>query len=298
MIGAISSSLSLAQRTASKASATMDDMTRQIATGQRVSSVKDDGAAWTRANALRTQKIQDESRLVLTSIYRQVLGESEALFGTLMQAADDMKQAALGAISHAPGSSARQAYAAQYQHAMSQFWQLTLTPQVIVSGAADQPNGTWGIAANPNDPVLAGTGITTELGANPSYFLTATFSPTGTVPISADIVNGTNASLTSLIANVENIRSNILGPKAAFTGFNQNWVDRVEEYTEQNTHRLDTAIASLTEADLGKASTQRAQAEARQQLALSTIQQAISAYGNFAGGLLGNVQRTQRGVLA
>jgi flagellin-like hook-associated protein FlgL len=45
MIGGLTSSLSLAQRTASKASATMDDMTRQIATGQRVSSVKDNGAA-------------------------------------------------------------------------------------------------------------------------------------------------------------------------------------------------------------------------------------------------------------
>ena len=62
--------------------------------------------------------------------------------------------------------------------------------------------------------------------------------------------------------------------------------------------RLDTAIGSLTDADLGQVSAARAQADTRQQLALDTIKTALTAYGNYAGGLLGNVQRTQRGVLA
>jgi flagellin-like hook-associated protein FlgL len=62
--------------------------------------------------------------------------------------------------------------------------------------------------------------------------------------------------------------------------------------------RLEAAAASLTDADLGKASMARAQAETRQQLALNTVRQALSAYGAYAGGLLGNVQRSQRGLTA
>jgi flagellin-like hook-associated protein FlgL len=52
-LGIPSSGIASAVRTAGKARATMDTMARQIATGQRVSSVKDDGAAWARANAAR-----------------------------------------------------------------------------------------------------------------------------------------------------------------------------------------------------------------------------------------------------
>jgi flagellin-like hook-associated protein FlgL len=60
--------------------------------------------------------------------------------------------------------------------------------------------------------------------------------------------------------------------------------------------RLEAAAETLTEADLGKASTALRQAETRQQLALSTVRQALNAYGAYAGGLLGNVQRTQRAI--
>jgi flagellin-like hook-associated protein FlgL len=74
--------------------------------------------------------------------------------------------------------------------------------------------------------------------------------------------------------------------------------DRIIDRAEKKADRLTLAAETLTEADLGKVSAARAQADTRQQLALQTIQQALTAYGNYAGGLLGNVQRTQRGVLA
>lgn len=51
-----SSGIASSIRTASQARATMETMGRQIATGQRVSSVKDDGAARARAVQLRVQK--------------------------------------------------------------------------------------------------------------------------------------------------------------------------------------------------------------------------------------------------
>ena len=89
-----------------------------------------------------------------------------------------------------------------------------------------------------------------------------------------------------------------LGAWDAATAADLRQVDTMKSMAEAATMRLEAQIGALTDADFGKASTARANAEARQQLALSTIQRAISAYGNFAGGLLGNVQRTQRGVLA
>jgi flagellin-like hook-associated protein FlgL len=61
---------------------------------------------------------------------------------------------------------------------------------------------------------------------------------------------------------------------------------------------LEQQASALTDADLGRASATRTQAETRQQLALATVRQALDAYGAYAGGLLANVQRTQRGLVA
>jgi flagellin-like hook-associated protein FlgL len=75
-------------------------------------------------------------------------------------------------------------------------------------------------------------------------------------------------------------------------------LDRHDQSLVVKAQSLETMIGSLTDADLGKVSTARDQAETRQQLALDIIKSALAAYGNYASGLLGNVQRTQRGVMA
>jgi hypothetical protein len=62
MIDGLRSSIALAQRTATKASETLASTTRQIATGQRVSSVKDDGAAWTQAVALKADAVTSSTK--------------------------------------------------------------------------------------------------------------------------------------------------------------------------------------------------------------------------------------------
>jgi hypothetical protein len=56
-------------------------------------------------------------------------------------------------------------------------------------------------------------------------------------------------------------------------------------------------LGAITDADLGNASIRRAQADGRQQLALSTVRQALDTYATYAGGLLGNVQRTQWAIV-
>ncbi|MFM1976510.1 MAG: hypothetical protein RL145_1356, partial [Pseudomonadota bacterium] len=62
MLDGLRSSIALAQRTATKASETLTSTTRQIATGQRVSSVKDDGAAWTQAVALKADAVTSSTK--------------------------------------------------------------------------------------------------------------------------------------------------------------------------------------------------------------------------------------------
>ena len=61
---------------------------------------------------------------------------------------------------------------------------------------------------------------------------------------------------------------------------------------------MERFAGSLVDADLGKASTARAAAEARQELALLTVRRAIATYGAYADGLFANVRRTQRAILA
>jgi flagellin-like hook-associated protein FlgL len=89
-----------------------------------------------------------------------------------------------------------------------------------------------------------------------------------------------------------------MGPTDAAAGAVRRRIDSLRQNNSIMNDSAQSALGSLTDADLGRVSTARAQADTRQQLALDTIKTAISAYGNFAGGLLGNVQRTQQGVLA
>lgn len=72
---------------------------------------------------------------------------------------------------------------------------------------------------------------------------------------------------------------------AAETSGQLRWFDTVERRDARTIERLDAAISSFTDADLGALSGESQTVQARQQLALQTINPAISAYGSFASGV-------------
>jgi flagellin len=309
MIGPMSSSLALAQRTATKARATMDTMARQIATGQKVSSVKDNGAVWARASAMKSEKVTWEQAKtwadvrVSISNHRQTVAEHEVneinkpLLSTLLA----MTQEGLSATSfsalrdeaNALMASMGNAWNEQYIGASGSIYAVGIPGYPELTATIQLPNGTasysdynggiWQFADTYTQaPYFDGTNTGGRLRfTGPGWDIAL---PDRAAAIQAfGYMQEANDRWTRAVAS-----------HAAGLRKFEDWSDRASV----NIDRLDSAIGSLTDADLGKVSTARSQAETRQQLALSTIQQAISAYGNFAGGLLGNVQRTQRGVLA
>jgi flagellin len=290
MIGPMSSSLSLAQRTASKARATMDDMTRQIATGQRVSSVKDDGAAWTRANRLRSDAVASEALSSSLGRVRAGVLVAQTVGDARTELLVEMRGIALAATNTTLSAGTRQ----DLQNDYTQLRNAYLGDQTYTAHAGsielNNPGGTaWG--------PYSGTVGVADLSwindidgtASSQIFSAALGAPT------ADISTATAAAAT--LGSVQAVEAQLLQRVSAFAGLERE-IDSDRQNLATDADRLASFAASLTEADLGKASTARAKAETRQQLALGTIQQAISAYGNFAGGLLGNVQRTQRGLVA
>jgi flagellin len=298
--GMPSSGIATAIRTAGEARQRMDTAARQIATGQRVASAKDDGAAYARAAEMRGRLAQNEARTTITSLLRDVANVATVRYEAQLKAADTMRGALLTAMQHPAGSAARQAAAADYQAALDAFTRLDEPPTVIVSGWGGHPNGVWGIGASTADPVLAGMGIASEFDNDVSVWLQPGYYPGGTTaPNAVDVVNGTAASLQSAATNITTVlMGSVITSKAQHSGMNHVWLDSVDDYTSADTGRTEAVIASLTAADLGKASTRLRQNETRQQLALQTVRQALDAYGAYAGGLLGNVQRSQRSVLA
>jgi flagellin-like hook-associated protein FlgL len=291
MIGPMSSSLSLAQRTATKARATMDTMARQIATGQRVSSVKDDGAAWSRASAIQSSAIAD--RDAASAIARIDIRNTAALAGYEsfldgLQRVDSILLRALGAQSTTERAALQAELLAERETLQ------TIGPNAaLIGGSALSygPSGNIFMQAGQSMTGYDETGFSTAFGS--VYTRAASLDRFEALDLNSANATQISASKTEL--------SSVVSAFVGFTsqiGRNLAGHDRLAE-TASDRHDEKTALAaSLTDADLGAASTARAQADTRQQLALDTIRTALTAYGNFAGGLLGNVQRTQRGVMA
>jgi flagellin-like hook-associated protein FlgL len=300
MISGLSSSgIATAIRTAGRARETMDTMSRQIATGQRVSSVKDDGAAWARAAGLESQKVQAQVRSGFhTANLRQVAQAQMAVDDGTRSTFDRMAGLIRQAMTLPAGSSARQQLATEYAEELLTLDGMRTTTGPIDSGMGTQPDGHWGIQGPASDPVLAGRTIWTTLATSPEDNGWQATDPlsNGQPYGSANLTGGTQPQLEAALRTVERFRDATISGALMLNGRRLQWLDRVDDLSRREIDTLDTAIGSLTDADLGKASAARAQAETRQQLALATVRRAISAYSSFATGLLGNAQRTQRAL--
>lgn len=302
-LGISASGVASAIRTASKARATMDTMARQIATGQRVASVKDDGAAFVRAAQLKSRQVENENRVGNVAMIRVELEMHDAQIDNARRAYQSLKEVALQALQHQPGTAARRALAADYAQSLEAL-------RAGYQGAAIE-TGMWAhLQGSSADPMMAGRSFFTLFGT-PFYHLSGMpvhpglgwagrdWLLTGTTPVGMDIANGSETSIRNGLANIDYLlNSDMIERHDRLSAASQAELDLISDWTQKDADRVEGAIGSLTDADMGQASTALRESQTRQQLALSTIQQAISAYGNFAGSLLGNVQRTQRGLLA
>ena len=277
-------------RTASQARVTMDTMARQIATGQRVSSVRDDGAAWARANFARGEAAASEALSSSLGVVRVGLAAAIAVGEARKDVLVDLRGTALSATDPSLGTATRSELQARFT-SLRQAYLAELTYNAAAAGTVDLRNSTGGAWA----PFSAAAGAADLTWTQATDGTTTTQALTAMVGPSADI--STSASATTTLGNIQTVENQVLQRVAALSGIDGR-VGADQARLTAASNRLSALAARLTDADLGRASAARAQAETRQQLALSTVRQAISTYGNFASGLLGNVQRTQRGVLA
>jgi hypothetical protein len=287
----ISSGIASAVRTAGKARAAMDTMARQIATGQRVASVKDDGAAWARGAALRSEAIGQRTVAGSMNFVRQVIDLDLTRGDIALDQRDQARQAALKATDPSMSASERALLDAQQE---DYFNPTVPTASIFDSlGIGNSLGGNWTFSNAPVNNVLR---VLTSSSGTTTDFQGAAALAGFNSPVRGDLSSAAAAAIAL---------DNIVRVDTPFwTGRMQYWSSvsgRLERETAQintSADRLEAAAETLTQADLGRASAARAQAETRQQLALATVRQALNAYGAYAGGLLGNVQRTQRGIMA
>jgi flagellin len=297
-LGISSSGIATAVRTASTARATMDTMGREIATGQRVASAKDDGAAWTRMAALKSQKVTVAGRQEVLDRIDMQLTYTDAGVQQAIAGLDRLRELTITARQYAAGSSQRAALQAEWAQTLTWSNQGGATPDFVHSATHwDQSSyNNFGYDYSAVDAQFAGNRWAISYGTAAFAGWYSFAAPVALT--SVDLATASDAQLTDAFTSATAMRDQAQGRWGISVGQDLNLVDRLQSLNSAEANRLDRAIGSLSDADLGKASAARAQAQARQQLALSTVRQALDAYGAFAGGLLGNVQRTQRGISA
>lgn len=300
----ISGGVATAMRSAARARETMDTMTRQIATGQRVSSARDDGAAFTRASELRAQKTQYATAIQTLNRVEVGVRQTSAVNDIAIERLDTMRQLVLQAHSSPPNSPARQALQAEWSG-------LVNMPGAFGEnyGFANWDNWAGEYSMNPADPLFDGVRLFAFAGLNQGWgdFMTQDPDPLGGRPVRIDTINlatATTAQLNDTSTTIDTYQNAWQGWSTrraamigAMTGMDLAMIDGMRDRFSTSMDRLDRQIGTLTDADLGKASAARATAQTRQQISLSTVRQALDTYQAYAGGLLGNVQRTQRAIV-
>lgn len=322
--GLNASGIASAIRTAGQARVTMDKAARELATGQRVASVKDDGAAWARANAARVRAADFETlgthleqMKSWAAVRRAGFEESQAMWhdiranllamlqpGTSTASFNAMRATTQALFAHEVSANFRTFYdgidgltgpALDQAATARAYMQLRDTTGADMSGSQVlAPNGA---------PIAPG--LRAYAGSLIDYSSTAGMVRTnagGTINLVL-----VDSQLVPRLDTVADVQATLGFMSSAMTdsvmaasqiGNTAKVLDQLDTRLARDADRNRAAAEQLVDADLGKASASRAKAETRQELALATVRQAINTYGAYAGGLLGNVQRTQRSLVA
>lgn len=293
--GFSSSGLSLAMRTANTARATLDKMTAQIATGKKVASVKDDGAAYVRAAAMKSQQVEIEARTMLTSMYKVASDEQTAGEEAIVDLYNQIKGKIISAKSYAAGSSARAALQKEFEALIAQVDMPFSTGSNLTGAYGNWGAAGWGNQPHSSDPILSQNAIWYLPTIGGAW---STYSTNGVQFKLNDMTNASDAYLDNMLASANTVQNFYTASYSNWAVNDKNWIEQINRNDERKSANIDKAISSLTDADLGDVSSARAIAETKQQLAFNTISNALSHYGKVAGSLLGNIQSTQRGVMA
>lgn len=294
MIASLNSSgMSLALRTANNARATMDKMTAQIATGKKVASVKDDGAAYVRAAAMKSQQVEIEARTMLTAMYKVASEEQTAGEEVIVDLYNQIKGKIISAKSYAAGSVARVALQKEFEALIAQVDMPFSTGSNLTGAYGNWGAAGWGNQPHSSDPILSQNAIwyLPTIGAAWS-----TYASNGIQFKLNDMTNANDTYLDNMLTSANAVQGFYTNSYTNWAVHDKNWIEQINRNDERKNANLELSISSLTDADLGDASTARANAETKQQLAFTTISNALSQYGKVAGGLLGNVLNTQRGI--
>ncbi len=298
--GLNSSTISLALRTAQRAEKTVSKTVEQIASGKKVASVKDDGAAYVRASAFMSDSKQWETRKQILDLVEVDLEATHLVALEQTRIMENLQNILVQARSYAIGSNSR----IQLQ---SQWNQLIEEAGTFSSPVNSFPNAAY-VASGYNSGIDLSND--TYLSDGGRYFVQPSLGldfTGGTNPIALSSVNIVTASNTTLDDAYTTTNNNLGNLPSGGTYLNLritesmrdlNRAEKLEEFSEVMTQRNQDAISSLTDIDMGKVSRDRDLAQSRQQLAYQTVQNAIAHYSNVSRGLLNNVMGTQRSVRA
>ena len=271
--GLNSSSFATAIRAAGTARKTMDTMTRQIATGQKVASVKDDGAAWARAAELKSTRQEWEARDTLVDRAMPAIDIHLETVENTDRALFRLQELILAARASVAGSSTRAAIAAEWNEVTewTQGHNASNTLQTFVGSGAGSGWVSGGYDIGANDTYFAGQSLNVWPHGSAFHNWIALQDASRPVALRGfDILNATSAQLSDAQTSAASLRSAAVN-HMRYGATDHRSLNAVRRDIEGNLDRLDTAVGSLTDADMGKASVNLRQAETRQQLANATV---------------------------
>lgn len=290
-----SSSISLAMRTAQHAEARVAKTAEQIATGKKVNSVKDDGAAYVRAAALKSDQVQIEARGQVMSILRSA-SESQSVIDELhLEYLDKARAIVTSARLQPPNSAARTALQVEYDNIMLDWQRLFGEWQLQSSTYGNWGAAGWGIQPHLSDPILSQNAIWHQPATGLSWATATTAN--GLAVKDNNMIAASDTYLINLYSALTTRKTSYYS-YMNFSRSDQVWLDNVEKNDARTSDNIELAISSLTDADMGEVAKERDLAQSRQQLAYQTIQNALTHYGNISNGLLNNVLGTQRSISA
>jgi flagellin-like hook-associated protein FlgL len=287
----ISSGIASAVRTAGEARGRADKAARQLAVGQEVTSVKDDGARWAISNKLKSDAMAREVVATGQEYLSRAVGLGRTTIEERIGLYEAIHKTSLAASAEGLSASSRAALQADATLNYDAIGTVsvgshgnTMPVTSVVAGSQWGP-GHW--AAATKDFAYQ---VNIDGSTQATNFVVMN-SLLGTPDLST--AAGALTAATNARATADSMR-----PRIAQFGSVERALASMAQTNRDQSAREEQLASTLLGGDLGKISANLEKSNTRQQLALATVRQALNAYGAYAGGLLGNVQRTQRGVMA
>jgi flagellin len=284
-----------AMRVAEAAQARAEAAREQVATGRRVNSAKDDGAAFTVALNARSDLAQWNGRERLLNKLEGAFDLQDTVVSKVKELYVELAGIALAARDTVAGSTERRALAESYAGIFETLNGLIGVETQGVNGtaAAVQADGRFGIRPMQSDAVLGGD--TWRLVTNMNTF--------STWANNVDVPNGLLVALRGYdILNASDTQlQDVLSSARAIAGFNgagwlSGWgihtaaeIARVQSAQAQvigMQDRTQAAIGQLLDADIGATSSELEAAETRAAMAQQGISRAISLYAQRNSAVL------------